>query len=105
MNDALNIAFVPGEEPGDAAWGRCLVEMDGVPYWYDELDDPSEEEEDMLDLAFGLTKRAMNQAWQTDLFGALEAEAYLQEIAGRSHDNKEGVAAFLEKRGAQFKGM
>ena len=39
MNDALNIAFVPGEEPGDAAWGRCLVEMDGVPYWYDELDD------------------------------------------------------------------
>lgn len=55
-------------------------------------------------LAFGLTKRAMNQAWQTDLFGALEAEAYLQEIAGRSHDNKEGVAAFLEKRAAQFTG-
>lgn len=56
-------------------------------------------------LAFGLTKRAMNQAWNTDLFGALEAEAYIQEIAGRSHDNREGVAAFLEKRPAQFRGM
>ncbi|MCA9897897.1 MAG: enoyl-CoA hydratase/isomerase family protein [Ardenticatenaceae bacterium] len=55
-------------------------------------------------LAFGLTKRAMNQAWETDLAGALAYEAHLQEIAGRSHDNQEGVAAFLEKRTAQFKG-
>jgi 2-(1,2-epoxy-1,2-dihydrophenyl)acetyl-CoA isomerase len=55
-------------------------------------------------LAYGLTKRAMNQAWHSDLFGALEYEAHLQEIAGRSHDNKEGVTAFLEKREAQFKG-
>jgi 2-(1,2-epoxy-1,2-dihydrophenyl)acetyl-CoA isomerase len=55
-------------------------------------------------LAYGLTKRAMNQAWNSDLFGALEYEAYLQEIAGRSHDNKEGVTAFLEKREAHFRG-
>ena len=55
-------------------------------------------------LAYGLTKRAMNQAWHSDLFGALEYEAHLQEIAGRSHDNKEGVTAFLEKRAAQFRG-
>ena len=55
-------------------------------------------------LAFGLTKRAMNQAWNTDLPEALEYEAYLQEVAGRSHDNREGVAAFLEKRAAQFRG-
>ena len=55
-------------------------------------------------LAFGLTKRAMNKAWETDLFEALEYEAYLQEIAGRSHDNAEGVMAFLEKRPAEFKG-
>lgn len=55
-------------------------------------------------LAYGLTKRAMNQAWHTDLFDALTYEAHLQEIAGSSHDNKEGVAAFLEKREAQFKG-
>lgn len=55
-------------------------------------------------LAFGLTKRAMNKAWETDLFGALEYEAHLQEIAGRSHDYAEGVAAFLEKRPAEFTG-
>lgn len=55
-------------------------------------------------LAYGLTKRAMNQAWHSDLFDALAYEAHLQEIAGRSHDNKEGVTAFLEKREAQFKG-
>ena len=55
-------------------------------------------------LAYGLTKRAMAHAWNTDLFGALEYEAHLQEIAGRSHDNKEGVMAFLEKRPAQFRG-
>lgn len=55
-------------------------------------------------LAYGLTKRAMNQAWNSDLFGSLEYEAHLQEIAGRSHDNKEGVMAFLQKREAQFRG-
>lgn len=55
-------------------------------------------------LAYGLTKRAMSHAVNTDLFDALSYEAHLQEIAGRSHDNKEGVMAFLEKREAQFKG-
>ena len=55
-------------------------------------------------LAFGLTKRAMNKAWQTDLTEALTYEAHLQEIAGRSHDSGEGVQAFLQKREPQFRG-
>lgn len=55
-------------------------------------------------LAFGLTKRAMNRAWDTSLDEALAYEAYLQEVAGRSHDNREGVAAFLEKRSPNFTG-
>lgn len=55
-------------------------------------------------LAYGLTKRAMNKAWDSTLADALTYEAHLQEIAGRSHDNKEGVMAFLEKREARFKG-
>ncbi|MCU0894008.1 MAG: ferredoxin family 2Fe-2S iron-sulfur cluster binding protein [Rhodospirillales bacterium] len=38
---------------GSLACSTCHVVVD--PKWYDELDDPTEEEEDMLDLAFGLT--------------------------------------------------
>ena len=55
-------------------------------------------------LAYGLTKRAMNKAWLTDLPEALSYEAHLQEIAGRSHDSNEGVMAFLQKREPEFKG-
>lgn len=55
-------------------------------------------------LAYGLTKRAMNRGWTTSLDEALEYEAYLQEVAGRSNDNREGVLAFLEKREARFTG-
>ena len=55
-------------------------------------------------LAFGLTKRAMHKALTQTLDEALEYEAYLQEIAGRSHDYREGVQAFLEKRPPQFTG-
>jgi len=55
-------------------------------------------------LAYGLTKRAMTKAWQTDLPEALTYEAHLQEIAGRSHDSREGVLAFLQKREPEFRG-
>jgi 2-(1,2-epoxy-1,2-dihydrophenyl)acetyl-CoA isomerase len=39
-----------------------------------------------------------------DLRGALDYEAFLQEIAGRSEDHREGVAAFLEKRAPSYAG-
>lgn len=55
-------------------------------------------------IAFGLTKRAMQRGLDMTLDEALEYEAYLQEIAGRTADNAEGVAAFLEKRQASFTG-
>lgn len=55
-------------------------------------------------LAFGLTKRAMLRGFNSSLNEALEYEAFLQELAGRSEDNKEGVQAFLEKRPPQYKG-
>lgn len=55
-------------------------------------------------LAFGLTKRGMMRSWDMTLDEALEYEAHLQEVAGRSQDNREGIAAFLEKRDARFTG-
>jgi 2-(1,2-epoxy-1,2-dihydrophenyl)acetyl-CoA isomerase len=55
--------------------------------------------------ALALTKRAMNRAIVVDVDSALEYEAYLQEIAGKSKDHIEGVKAFFEKREASFKGQ
>ncbi len=54
--------------------------------------------------ALGLTKRAFNHAILPDLAAWLDYEAHLQEIAGRSRDHREGVAAFMEKRRPNFTG-
>jgi 2-(1,2-epoxy-1,2-dihydrophenyl)acetyl-CoA isomerase len=54
--------------------------------------------------AYGLTKRALNYGLHASLDAALEYEAHLQEIAGRSADHREGVAAFLEKRTPKYEG-
>jgi 2-(1,2-epoxy-1,2-dihydrophenyl)acetyl-CoA isomerase len=54
--------------------------------------------------AIALTKRALDAAWERDLDGALEYEAHLQDMAGRTKDHAEGMAAFLEKRPPRFSG-
>lgn len=55
-------------------------------------------------LAFGLTKRAMLNGLSHTFAQNLDYEAYLQDVAGRSHDCREGVIAFIEKRPAKFQG-
>jgi 2-(1,2-epoxy-1,2-dihydrophenyl)acetyl-CoA isomerase len=55
-------------------------------------------------IALGLAKRALNRALESGLEEQLEYEAQLQSIAGRSKDHQEGVAAFVEKRPANFTG-
>jgi len=54
--------------------------------------------------AIGLTKRLINQADGQGFAESLSLEAALQELAGRTQDHAEGVAAFSEKREPRFAG-
>lgn len=52
----------------------------------------------------GLTKKAVNQSFTNNLTEQLAVEGILQTEAGETHDFKEGVQAFMEKRKPEFRG-
>jgi 2-(1,2-epoxy-1,2-dihydrophenyl)acetyl-CoA isomerase len=54
--------------------------------------------------AIAFTKRLLNDSPDTDRSGAFVAEAMAQELQSYSHDSKEGVQAFVEKRPTEFRG-
>ncbi len=54
--------------------------------------------------ALGYIKRALNKSLTNNLREQLELENELQTASSETHDYKEGVAAFLEKRRAEFRG-
>jgi 2-(1,2-epoxy-1,2-dihydrophenyl)acetyl-CoA isomerase len=55
-------------------------------------------------LALGLTKHALTFAAHNSLSAAIAYEATLQKQTVASHDFQEGVAAFVQKREAKFRG-
>ena len=60
---------IEGACEGQIACSTCHVVVE--PEWYGRLEPPSEEEEDMLDLAFGLT-RTSRLACQIDMTEELD---------------------------------
>ncbi len=54
--------------------------------------------------ALGWTKQALNASMQSSLDAAIDYEADLQAHAIATHDHKEGVMAFLQKREPVFRG-
>ena len=55
-------------------------------------------------LAIGLTKQLLSRALSSSFEDAVELEARLQVLAGKSTDYQEGLAAFREKRKPRFTG-
>lgn len=55
-------------------------------------------------VAIGLTKRLLNSSIEHPLEAHLHEEALALELASRSDDFREGLAAFVEKRDPDFKG-
>jgi 2-(1,2-epoxy-1,2-dihydrophenyl)acetyl-CoA isomerase len=54
--------------------------------------------------ALGLSKRLLNESFETDLADSLEREAAYQSLATTSGDLVEGMAAFKERRDPRFTG-
>jgi 2-(1,2-epoxy-1,2-dihydrophenyl)acetyl-CoA isomerase len=102
-----SMAVLTGEDPLTASEAHALglvaevVPADELPEattnWARRLaDGPT--------LAFGYTKWLLNAAEDEALAEALDREAALQELAGRTVDHAEGIAAFAEKRTPRFTG-
>jgi len=55
-------------------------------------------------LAFGATKRLLHTSWTETLETQMELESRAISETSATDDGREGIAAFLQKRGPQFKG-
>ena len=85
------------------AWGLVseVVETDTLASRVSEL---AAQLADLPTRGVGMTKRLLDHAVTATLEEQLEREAQLQAAATQTEDFREGVAAFLEKRPAKFRG-
>jgi enoyl-CoA hydratase len=56
-------------------------------------------------LALAVSKRALYQGMENDFDAAVQTETFGLDYLFKTQDHKEAVAAFLEKRPAQFHGQ
>ena len=105
MARAMGLALLGDSVDGAtaAAWGliwRCVAneELEGVTQQL------ASRLANAPTLALGLTKKVLYASSGRDLAAQLELEAELQKSAGMTADFQEGLAAFLNKRPAHFRG-
>lgn len=105
MQRAAGLAFL-GEKlsAADAAAMGMIFRTTPDDAFEAEVDALAKRLASMPTRGLGLTKKAFNAGWDSDLSSHLSTERDLQMEASQTDDYAEGVAAFLEKRATNFKG-
>ena len=102
---AFELATLGNKIPASEALRLGLVNTVVEPQFLDEnVATIARKYADAPPKSIGLIKRMLNRSFESSLDDMLEIERSGQEIAGKSNDYKEGVAAFVEKRKAAFTG-
>ncbi len=102
---ALELSMLAERLPADTAleWGLINKVVEGEAL----MDEAMKVAEKLANgpMSLGLIRKAYWESNHNSYAEQLQLEANLQGIAGASADNREGVAAFLEKRPAKFTGV
>lgn len=105
MARAMGLAMLAEPLPAEtaAAWGliwKCVAD----DHFRDEVASTAASLARGPTRTYALLKQAMYASADSRFDDQLQREAALQREAGRTHDFREGVTAFLEKRPARFEG-
>jgi 2-(1,2-epoxy-1,2-dihydrophenyl)acetyl-CoA isomerase len=73
--------------------------------WHETVSGFSKRLASMPTKAIGLIKSQLNASYDLSLDEFLKKEAFGQRLAGLTHDHREGVQAFIEKRPSVFTGQ